>query len=184
MNRSFLLSALAMAGIVALSNYLVQFPLNMWLTWGAFTYPVAYFVTDVANRRAGVARARQMAWVGFVTGLALSLILAPPRIALASAAAFLASQFMDIAVFNKLRQKVWWKAPFIGSIAASVLDTAIFFSLAFAGEHLNWLALATGDLAVKLFMAVLLLAPYRMILVRAGLLTPPVKVVRASAMKG
>jgi uncharacterized PurR-regulated membrane protein YhhQ (DUF165 family) len=84
MNRSFLLSAFAMAGIVALSNYLVQFPVNAWLTWGAFTYPVAYFVTDVANRRTGVARARQMAWVGFVTGLALSLMLAPLRIALAS----------------------------------------------------------------------------------------------------
>jgi uncharacterized PurR-regulated membrane protein YhhQ (DUF165 family) len=91
---------------------------------------------------------------------------------------------LDIAVFYNLRQIVWWKAPFIGSIAASVLDTAIFFSLAFAGEDLNWLALASGDLAVKLLMAVLLLAPYRMILVRAGLLTPPAKAVRASAMKG
>jgi uncharacterized PurR-regulated membrane protein YhhQ (DUF165 family) len=164
-----------MAGIVALSNYLVQFPVNAWLTWGALTYPVAYFVTDVANRRAGVVRARQMAWVGFVTGLTLSLILAPLRIALASAAAFLASQFMDIAVFNKLRQKAWWKAPFIGSVAASVLDTAIFFSLAFIGTELNWLALAAGDLGVKLLMAFLLLAPYRMILVRAGLLPVAVK---------
>jgi uncharacterized PurR-regulated membrane protein YhhQ (DUF165 family) len=129
----------------------------------------------VGDRRAGVVRARQMAWVGFVTGLTLSLILAPLRIALASAAAFLASQFMDIAVFNKLRQKAWWKAPFIGSVAASVLDTAIFFSLAFIGTELNWLALAAGDLGVKLLMAFLLLAPYRMILVRAGLLPVAVK---------
>ncbi len=162
--------ALAMAGIVLLSNVLVQYPINPWLTWGAFSYPVAYFVTDVVNRLAGPALARRVAWLGFGVGLVLSLLMAPPRIALASATAFIVSQLLDVAVFNRLRRASWWQAPLFGSAAASVVDTAIFFGLAFAGTDFSWLHLAAGDLGVKLFMAVALLPPYRLLV---GKLTAP-----------
>jgi uncharacterized PurR-regulated membrane protein YhhQ (DUF165 family) len=164
--RRIVLPALAMAAIVLVSNLLVQFPLNAWLTWGAFSYPVAYFVTDVCNRVSGPALARRVAWVGFATGLACSALLAPARIAAASGSAFIVSQLLDVAVFNRLRQQSWWKAPFFGSIAASVIDTAIFFSLAFAGTPVPWLPLALGDLGVKLLMAFLLLPPYRVLVGR------------------
>lgn len=153
--------AAAMAGVVGLSNWLVQHPINDWLTYGAFTFPIAFLVTDVCNRCFGAARAREVALVGFVVGLSLSFWLAPWRIATASGAAFLVAQLLDVAIFNRLRRASWWKAPFIGSVAASVIDTGIFFYLAFAGEEMDWLALALGDLAVKVLMAVLLLAPYR-----------------------
>lgn len=159
--RQIILPALAMAAIVLVSNLLVQFPLNAWLTWGAFSYPVAYLVTDVCNRVTGPALARRVAWVGFAVGLVCSALLAPWRIAAASGSAFIVSQLLDVAVFNRLRKLSWWKAPLFGSIAASVIDTAIFFSLAFAGTPVPWLPLATGDLAAKLVMALVLLAPYR-----------------------
>jgi uncharacterized PurR-regulated membrane protein YhhQ (DUF165 family) len=164
--RQLLLPAFAMAAIVLLSNLLVQFPLNAWLTWGAFSYPVAYFVTDVCNRVSGPPLARRVAWLGFAVGLACSAALAPRRIALASGSAFIVSQLLDVAVFNRLRKQSWWKAPLLGSIAASIVDTAIFFSLAFAGTQFRWLPLATGDLAVKLTMAVALLPPYRALVAR------------------
>ncbi len=153
-----------MAGIVLISNVLVQYPINPWLTWGAFSYPVAYFVTDVCNRVAGPALARRVAWIGFGVGLVLSGLMAPWRIALASGTAFIVSQLLDVAVFNRLRQASWWKAPFFGSAAASVIDTAIFFSLAFAGTDFSWVHLAVGDLGVKLFMAAALLPPYRILI--------------------
>lgn len=164
--RPLLLPALAMAAIVLLSNLLVQFPLNAWLTWGAFSYPVAYLVTDVCNRVVGPQLARRVAWIGFAIGLTSSALLAPVRIALASGSAFIVSQLLDVSIFNQLRKQSWWKAPFLGSCAASVVDTAIFFSLAFGGTHLNWVHLATGDLGVKLGMAVLLLPPYRVLVTR------------------
>ena len=113
-----------------------------------------------------------VAWVGFVVALAVSLLIAPWRIAVASAAAFLAAQLLDIVVFNRWRRSSWWKAPFIGSMVASVIDTAIFFSLAFAGTDLDWRALAAGDLAVKALLAIVLLAPYRAMLPRLGLWVP------------
>lgn len=153
--------ALAMAAVVGASNWLVQYPINDYLTWGAFSYPVAYLVTDVCNRCFGPRRAREVAFVGFAVGIALSLWLASGRIALASGTAFLVSQLLDVAVFNRLRRASWWKAPLWGSVAASIIDTALFFSLAFHGTGVPWLPLAGGDLAVKLLMAVLLLAPYR-----------------------
>ena len=159
-------AALAMAGIVLLSNVLVQFPINRWLTWGAFSYPVAYFINDVCNRLAGPALARRVAWIGFAAGLGFSLAFAPRRIALASGTAFLVSQLLDVAVFNRLRQQSWWKAPFFGSVSASIIDTAIFFGLAFGGTAVPWLPLAGGDLGVKLSMAVALLPPYRLLVGR------------------
>jgi uncharacterized PurR-regulated membrane protein YhhQ (DUF165 family) len=164
--RRIVLPALAMAGIVLASNLLVQFPLNAWLTWGAFSYPVAYLVTDVCNRVAGPQLARRVAWCGFATGLLCSSLLAPGRIAIASGSAFIVSQLLDVALFNRLRQQSWWKAPLFGSLAASVVDTAIFFSLAFAGSRFPWLQLAAGDLGVKLAMALLLLPPYRVLVTR------------------
>lgn len=163
--------AAAMAAVVALSNWLVQYPINPWLTWGAFSYPIAFLVTDVCNRCHGPRPARRIAAWGFVVGVALSLWLASPRIALASGTAFLVAQLLDVAIFNRLRRATWWKAPFLGSIAASIVDTAIFFSLAFHGTDVPWLPLALGDLAAKFLMAALLLAPYRA-LVRRLLASP------------
>jgi queuosine precursor transporter len=107
-----------------------------------------------------------VAWVGFAVAVALSLALAPWRIAVASGAAFLVSQLLDVAVFNRWRASSWWKAPLLGSLVASAVDTAVFFFLAFAGSDLNWLTLAAGDLAVKALMAAVLLAPYRAALPR------------------
>src|SRR6185369_4377732 len=101
--------------IVAASNYLVQFPINYWLTWGAITYPASFFVTDLANRAYGPGRARQIVYVGFVFGVAVSAYLATWRIAAASGTAFLVGQLLDIFVFNRLRQQTWWQAPFVGS---------------------------------------------------------------------
>jgi len=164
--RQILPPALAMSAIVLLSNLLVQFPINAWLTWGAFSYPVAYFVTDVCNRTSGSAMARRVAWVGFAVGLILSIIFAPLRIALASGTAFIVSQLLDVAIFNRLRRQSWWKAPLFGSAAASIVDTSLFFGIAFAGTSVPWLPLAAGDLAVKIFMALALLPPYRVLVNR------------------
>jgi hypothetical protein len=164
--RPLLSPILAMAAVIALSNVLVQHPINAWLTWGAFSYPLVFLVTDLTNRALGPAAARRVAWVGFALAVAVSLALAPWRIAVASGTAFILSQVMDITLFNRWRRLSWWKAPLIGSLAGSVLDTAVFFFLAFAGTDLDWTLLAAGDLAVKAAMAVVLLAPYRAMLPR------------------
>ena len=162
----------AMAAVVVASNFLVQFPLNDWLTWGAFTYPFVFLVTDLTNRAVGPVAARKVAWAGFAIAVAASLAVAPWRIAAASGTAFIVAQLLDISVFNAWRRRSWWKAPFIGSAVASVIDTAIFFALAFAGTAVPWLSLAAGDLAVKWLMAVLLLAPYRAMLAHLQLWVP------------
>ncbi|ROR22672.1 hypothetical protein EC845_1574 [Comamonas sp. BIGb0124] len=154
----------AMALVIALSNYLVQFPITAWLTWGAFSYPLVFLVCDLTNRAVGPAAARRVAWIGFAVAILLSLAVAPWRIALASGTAFIVAQGLDIALFNRLRQASWWKAPLAASAAASVIDTLVFFSIAFAGTAFNWLTLALGDMLVKLAMAVVLLAPYRYML--------------------
>ncbi len=164
--RPLLSPILAMAAVIALSNVLVQHPINAWLTWGAFSYPLVFLVTDLTNRALGPVAARRVAWVGFALAVAVSLALAPWRIAVASGTAFILSQVMDITLFNRWRRLSWWKAPLIGSLAGSVLDTAVFFFLAFAGTDLDWTLLAAGDLAVKAAMAVVLLAPYRAMLPR------------------
>jgi uncharacterized integral membrane protein (TIGR00697 family) len=206
----------AMAIIVVASNVLVQFPVDGQLgalaladilTWGAFTYPFAFLVTDLANRRYGPAAARQIVFVGFMLAVVCSIV-APPllfeygviefetaadrlvRIAVASGSAFLAAQLLDVTVFNRLRQRSWWRAPVFGSLAGSVLDTAIFFSVAFAAgfafigpddafalenapllgilpvETARWMSWAAGDLTVKLLIAVFALIPYRLIAAR------------------
>jgi len=167
--KTLLWPVAAMAAVIVLSNMLVQHPINDWLTWGAFSYPLVFLVSDLTNRALGPVSARRVAWVGFAVAVGVSLALAPWRIAVASGAAFLFAQVMDILVFNRWRRATWWKAPLFGSLVASVVDTAVFFFLAFAGSDMDWLMLATGDLAVKATMAALLLAPYRALLPR---LTP------------
>jgi uncharacterized PurR-regulated membrane protein YhhQ (DUF165 family) len=185
-----------MVFIVTASNILVRYPVYAQLgpvnladilTWGAFTYPVAFLVTDLTNRHLGPARARYVVIVGFIVAVGLSAFLATPRIALASGTAFLLAQFLDIAIFDRLRRSRWWHAPLFSSLVSSALDTLIFFSLAFAsafavldtGLRLDdgslqfgapllgigaevplWVSLAAGDFLVKLLLAALLLAPY------------------------
>ena len=165
---------LAMTIVIVLSNFAVQFPINEWLTWGAFTYPLVFLVSDLSNRAYGPAVARRVAWVGFAVAVAVSLWLAPWRIALASGSAFIVSQLLDVVVFNRWRRQTWWKAPLFGSLVASAVDTAVFFFLAFAGTDLDWAMLAAGDLAVKAAMAAVLLAPYRALLPRLQHWTPAV----------
>ena len=166
LRHPLLMPVVAMAAVIVLSNVLVQHAINDWLTWGAFSYPLVFLVTDLTNRALGPQAARRVAWIGFAIAVAVSLALAPWRIALASGAAFLLAQLMDIALFNRWRAASWWKAPLFGSLVASVVDTAVFFFLAFAGSDMDWLKLTTGDLAVKAAMAALLLAPYRALLPR------------------
>jgi uncharacterized PurR-regulated membrane protein YhhQ (DUF165 family) len=184
----------AMVAVVAASNYLVQFPVQIHLgafnladllTWGAFTYPAAFLVTDLTNRKFGPHKARYVVFTGFVLAVALSVVLANPRIAVASGSAFLAAQLLDVTVFNALRRGEWWRAPLISSILGSLIDTVLFFSLAFASafvmlganddfalgmtpvlgalgvEAPRWVSWALGDLAVKLAVALFMLAPYK-----------------------
>jgi queuosine precursor transporter len=186
--RDFLIAVAAMGAVVLASNILVQYPvafggLQDYLTWGAFSYPFAFLVTDLSNRRFGPARARRVVYAGFVVAVALSAWLATPRIAIASGTAFLAAQLLDIAIFSRLRDRAWWLPPFASSVISSALDTAIFFSLAFycatlpglgvtisdvlvqAGiadecTALPWVSLAAADYLVKLALAALSIAPY------------------------
>lgn len=157
----FLLAVFAMGLVVVGSNILVQYPINHWLTWGGLSYPVAFLVADVLNRRFGPRAARQVAFVGFLAALVISTWVATPRIALASGLAFLSAQLVDIYVFDRLRDQRWWRAPLLGGVAGATLDTFIFFSVAFAGTGLHWVALLFGDLAVKLVVNTTMLAPFR-----------------------
>ena len=173
-----ILPVVAMTLVVVASNILVQYPfepfgLGDYLTWGAFTYPVAFLVTDLTNRRYGPRVARQLVVVGFALAVVLSIWLATPRIAMASGTAFLVGQLLDITVFNRLRRQAWWRAPFVGSVIGSALDTALFFSLAFAGDPdmsglvnlfgtdvMLWQSLAVFDFTVKMLIALIALLPY------------------------
>ena len=165
--RTLALPVAAMVAVVAGANVAVQYPINEWLTWGAFTYPFAFLVTDLTNRRLGPARARTVVYVGFALAVVLSALLATPRIALASGSAFVTAQLLDISVFNRLRRLPWWQAPLISSGIASVWDTAVFFGLAFAGTGLPWITWAIGDLGAKAAMALALLLPFRALMGRA-----------------
>ena len=189
--RSLLPAILAMAATVLASNILVQFRLGDWLTWGALTYPIAFLVTDVTNRIHGAAAARRVVVVGFVIGIGCSLIAAgldrtTLRIAIGSGVAFLAAQLLDVALFDRLRHHAdWWRAPFLSSLAGSILDTTLFFSIAFSaqlphdvntgwsGEAVPvlgygppaplWMSLGLADWMVKLALVTLALVPFRMI---------------------
>lgn len=190
--RDFLIALFAMTLVVLSSNILVQYPfhhlgLGDYLTWGAFSYPFSFLVTDLSNRRFGTKGARQIVYVGFVLAVALSIVLATPRIAMASGAAFLVAQLLDIRIFARLRDRAWWLPPFVSSVISSGLDTAIFFSFAFycgalpglgltisdmLGSvgiadrciALPWVNLAVADYGVKLALAAFSIAPYGAIL--------------------
>jgi len=191
--RYTLIYILLMTLVVVASNVLVQFPVNSMLaginladllTYGAFTYPVAFLITDLTNRQFGPKYARLVVIAGFVVGIGFSWFVAAPRIAIASGSAFLFGQLLDIAIFNRLRRQAWWRAPLIASIIGSLLDTAMFFSLAFApvfailgpnddfaigaapllgvfaAEAPRWVSWAIGDLSVKVIVALVMLLPY------------------------
>jgi uncharacterized PurR-regulated membrane protein YhhQ (DUF165 family) len=162
----------AMTVIVTGSNIAVQFPVNDWLTWGALTYPVSFLVTDLTNRALGPATARRVVYAGFAVAVALSIFLATWRIALASGTAFLLAQLLDIAIFDRLRRTAWWQAPFVSSTLASAVDTVLFFTLAFAGSGLPWVTWGLGDYGAKLFMALAMLVPFRVLMRMITLETP------------
>lgn len=157
---TFFLPPMLMMAVVLLSNIAVQFPINDWLTWGAFTYPLAFFVNDLTNRSLGPKQARWAVYWGFALGVLLSLWLADVRIAVASGIAFFVSQLLDVKLFDHWRQRPWWQVPLWSSAIASIIDTTLFFSLAFAGTGLPWVTWALGDFAVKMLMALALLLPY------------------------
>ena len=162
--KSLITLIIGMALVVVISNIAVSYPINDWLTWGALTYPIAFLVTDMTNRLFGVARARTVVYAGFLIGVILSLWAADMRIALASGSAFLIAQLLDITIFDKLRQKTWWKAPLISTIISSAVDTLLFFSIAFIATGLPWVTWAIGDYGAKLAMAAVLLMPFRFFL--------------------
>lgn len=157
-----------MALVVGASNYLVAIPINDWLVWGALTYPLAFLVNDLVNRFYGAATARRVVYVGFAVGVALSLSVdtIDQRIALASGTAFLLAQLLDVAIFDRLRVGKWWIAPSVSSGISSVVDTVLFFGIAFAGTGLPWQQWATGDLGVKWAVAALSLVVYRLMSTR------------------
>ena len=161
---SFLLAVLFMAGVVIASNLLVQFALNNWLTWGALSYPFAFLLADLLNRRWGPVAARRVAWAGFGAAVLVSVWVATPRIAAASGAAFICAQLVDIGVFHCLRNRAWWRAPFISGVLAAVFDTAIFFFIAFIGTHGPWVTWALGDMMIKLALNLFMLAPFRVLM--------------------
>jgi uncharacterized PurR-regulated membrane protein YhhQ (DUF165 family) len=162
--------ALAMVVIVVSSNILVQQPLNDWLTWGAVTYPFSFLVVDLANRYYGPRTARRVVYVGFVVAVVLSAWFATARIAIASGSAFLCAELLDVVIFDRLRRHAWWLPPLVSTLLASVVDTAVFFSLAFYGTDMPWVTLAIGDLGVKVALALFALLPFRvaLALVRPG----------------
>ena len=175
-DKLFLLLALLMACVVALSNYLVQFPVNFFglehlLTYGAFSYPVAFLITDLSNRRYGKNIASKIVYLGFALGVFLTLYfstnysdLISIRIAIGSGTAFLVAQLIDVHIFDRLRKKIWFIAPLTSSLFGSGIDTFLFFSISFYGTGINWITLSFGDLSVKIFIALMMLVPFRLLL--------------------
>ena len=175
-NRFFFVLAFLMALVVALSNYLVQFPVNYLglqdlLTYGAFSYPVAFLITDLSNRRYGKNTAKKVVYLGFALGVFLTLYfstnysdLISIRIAIGSGTAFLVAQLIDVNIFDRLRKKIWFAAPLASSLIGSTIDTFLFFSISFYGTGINWISLSFGDLFVKIFVALVMLIPFRLLL--------------------
>jgi len=177
-NRFFFILAFLMALIVVLSNYLVQFPVNYLglkdlLTYGAFSYPVAFLITDLSNRRYGKNTAKKIVYLGFALGVFITLYfstnysdLISIRIVIGSGTAFLVAQLIDVNIFDKLRNKIWFAAPLTSSLIGSTIDTFLFFSISFYGTGINWITLSFGDLFVKIFVALAMLVPFRLLLSR------------------
>ena len=176
MNKLFLLLSFLMGVVVLSSNYLVQFPVKYYgleeiLTYGAFSYPVAFLITDLANRSYGKFVARKIVYIGFVIGIGFTVLfstnftdLISVRIAIGSGTAFLVAQLLDVKIFDQLREKKWFVAPLTSSFVGSTVDTFLFFSISFYGTGVPWLTLSLGDLAVKIFVALIMLIPFRLLL--------------------
>ena len=176
MNKLFLLLSFIMGVVVLTSNYLVQFPIKYYgleeiLTYGAFSYPIAFLITDLANRSYGKLIARQIVYIGFIIGISFTLIfstnfadLISVRIAVGSGTAFLVAQLIDVQIFDKLRKKDWYIAPLTSSIVGSTVDTFLFFSISFYATGVPWVTLSLGDLVVKILVALIMLIPFRLLL--------------------
>ena len=176
MNKLFLLLSFFMGVVVLSSNYLVQFPIKHYgleeiLTYGAFTYPIAFLITDLANRSYGKFIARKIVYIGFAIGVSFTLLfstnftdLISVRIAIGSGTAFLVAQLIDVQIFDKLRKKSWFVAPLTSSFIGSTVDTFLFFSISFYGTGIPWITLSLGDLMVKIFVALIMLIPFRLLL--------------------
>ena len=176
MNKLFVTLSILMGVVVLLSNYLVQFPINYYnlseiLTYGAFSYPVAFLITDLANRFYGKFVARKIVYIGFFIGIIFTLLFSTDfadlisiRIAIGSGVAFITAQLLDIQIFDRLRKKEWFIAPLTSSFIGSTVDTFLFFSISFYGTGIPWITLSFGDLAVKLFVSLLMLIPFKILL--------------------
>ena len=176
MNKIFFILSFLMGAVVLASNYLVQFPIKHYgleeiLTYGAFSYPIAFLITDLANRSFGKIVARKIVYIGFAIGISFTLLfstnftdLISIRIAIGSGTAFLVAQLLDVQIFDKLRKKEWFVAPLTSSLIGSTIDTFIFFSISFYGTGIPWITLSLGDLSVKIFVALIMLVPFRLLL--------------------
>ena len=176
MNKIFFILSFLMGAVVLASNYLVQFPIKHYgleeiLTYGAFSYPIAFLITDLANRSFGKIVARKIVYIGFAIGISFTLLfstnftdLISIRIAIGSGTAFLVAQLLDVQIFDKLRKKEWFVAPLTSSLIGSTIDTFIFFSISFYGTGIPWITLSLGDLGVKIFVALMMLIPFRLLL--------------------
>ena len=176
MNRLFLFLSLIMGVVVLFSNYLVQFPINHYglnelLTYGALSYPIAFLITDLANRSYGKEVARKIVYIGFALGVSFTLLfstnfadLISIRIAIGSGTAFLVAQLLDVQIFDNLRKKTWYIAPLTSSIFGSTVDTFLFFSISFYATGVPWVTLSLGDLTIKILITLLMLIPFRLLL--------------------
>ena len=176
MNKQFIFLSFLMGVVVLSSNYLVQFPINYYglsniLTYGAFSYPIAFLITDLANRSYGKIIAKKIVYFGFLLGIGFSLLFSTDfadyisiRVAIGSGTAFLTAQLLDVQIFDNLRKKKWFIAPLTSSLIGSIVDTFLFFSISFYGTGVPWFTLALGDLAVKVLVALIMLVPFRLLL--------------------
>ena len=176
MNKIFIILSFLMGVVVLASNYLVQFPIKYYgleeiLTYGAFSYPIAFLITDLANRSFGKIVARKIVYIGFAIGISFPLLFSTNyadmisiRIAIGSGTAFLVAQLLDVQIFDKLRKKEWFVAPLTSSLIGSTIDTFLFFSISFYATGIPWVTLSLGDLAVKIFVALVMLIPFRLLL--------------------
>ena len=177
-NKELIILSILMGSVVIISNYLVQFPfkhfnLNEVLTYGAFTYPISFLITDVSNQKFGNKVAKKVVYFGFFVGVVISIILSfqhfgliNARIGVASGIAFLLAQLLDVKIFDILRKKIWYLPPLVSSVVGSIVDTSLFFSIAFYGTGINWISLGLGDLSVKLLVALIMLIPFRLLIRR------------------